>query len=251
MIGVPNFGTFAIPLLYSGLNEQLRLIARAEHCSIDDLLDWVKMFVGTYEMLPFIGHHPDAPRLCDPKTYGALCPPQDRFDQAINLQRRLVNDLLSLPFDKLTYIAGFDQPTACRVKDWSNLHDANSYEYTLEGDGNIAHMLGLIPRVTTYYARHRHEWLPAKQDVIQAVEDILSTGRTTALPNDRPAIRRKPQIELVREVESNMKEVQREFALLSQIALNQEGLGILQFTVEQSHLKRLLYSGHPSALIAR
>lgn len=248
MIGVPNFGTFAIPRLYSGLDDQLKMIALAERKSVDELLQWIRYFVGTYQMIPFVGHHPDADRLLEPVTYGKLDPPQDRFITAITLQNNLNADLTTLPLDRLTSIVGYGHPTAFRVKDWNHLEDRKSYQYTREGDGNIAHSLGMIPDVTNYYSPARHEFLPADDDVMEAADDILRTGSTTRLPDKLPALLPLPQLLLQAIQTIDALWTICRFKLLQPDVRKESHADAYGFTVAQSKLKHLLYCGHHSGL---
>jgi len=119
MMGTPNFGSFAIPLLYNGLNQVMKFISWLDQTYyMDQLLQFAKMFVGTYQMMPFVGKSPDAERLLNPAVYGNLNPPQDRFDNAKAFQGEMT---ATLQLAKMSYIAGFNHNTADGIADWTNL----------------------------------------------------------------------------------------------------------------------------------
>jgi pimeloyl-ACP methyl ester carboxylesterase len=186
MMGTPNYGSFAIPVLYNGLNNVMKVVALLdqEHY-MADLLQFAKTFVGTYEMQPFVGKSPDATKLLDPAVYGNLNPPQLRFDNAKSFQQEIAT---AIKPDVMTYIAGYGFKTADAIADWSKLQSWVGYHQTLNGDGTVPHALGFIDTVTNYFVEVEHSSLPADSRVIQAVVDIVSTGSTTALPTKMPPI---------------------------------------------------------------
>lgn len=208
MLGTPNFGSFAIPVLYSGLNNVLKLIAIVDQQHyMDDLLAIAKTFVGTYQMQPFLNASVDAARLFDPATYGNLNPPAYRFDGAKLFQADLI---LDLPLDpaRCNYIAGFNESTACGILDWDRLTSFDGYSMTMSGDGTVPHSLGLLPNLTTYYVHAKHSDLPSNQQVIESVNDLLTRGNTDALPTDfAPEVRLSNiQMQLTRQREQTRLE---------------------------------------------
>jgi pimeloyl-ACP methyl ester carboxylesterase len=195
MMGTPNYGSFAIPVLYNGLNEVLKMVALLDQQhDMPDLLQFAKNFVSTYQMLPAPGKSPDAVRLMDPAVYGDLHPPQQRFDNAKAFQQEIAG-VVDPAIAKMTYIAGYGFKTADGIADWNKLQSWDGYRQTLSGDGTVPHSLGLISGVTTYFVQAEHSSLPATKQVIQAVEDILSTGSST-LPKQMPQVGALTQIML-------------------------------------------------------
>jgi pimeloyl-ACP methyl ester carboxylesterase len=188
MLGTPNYGSYAIPVLYSGLDEVMQMVALldSQHF-MPELLQFAKTFVSTYEMLPFLGKSPDAARLMDPATYGDLNPPRQRFDTAKDFQKQ-INAASPLPVAKMAYIAGFGFKTPDGIADWKKLDTWGGYTQTLSGDGTVPHSLGLLDQVTTYFVQAEHAALPADARVIQAVQDLLATGAAPALPRQMPQI---------------------------------------------------------------
>jgi pimeloyl-ACP methyl ester carboxylesterase len=185
MIGTPNYGSFAVPALYNGLNAIMRVIATLdqEHDAAQ-LLQFAKMFVGLFEMMPFAEKTPDAIGLLDPAIYGNLRPPQERLDNAKAFQKEMST---TIHREKMSYIAGFNWKTPDAIADWHKLQSWEGYHQTMAGDGTVSHSLGLIEDVKTYFVESEHSLLPTHPAVIQAVEDILKNGVTNALPTAMPA----------------------------------------------------------------
>lgn len=186
MIGVPNYGSYAIPVFYNGLNQVMKIVALLdqEHF-MPELLQFAKTFVGTYQMLPFLGKSVDAEKLLTPGVYGDLNPSPERFDNARAFQNEIAD---SVKPEKLTYIAGYGFKTVDGIADWGKLQSWDGYHQSLNGDGTVPHSLGFIDGVMNYYAHVEHSSLPADKGVIQAVQDILKTGVTAALPTKMPEI---------------------------------------------------------------
>ncbi len=186
MMGTPNYGSFAIPVLYSGLNNVMKIVALLDQQHhMADLLQYAKTFVGTYEMQPFVGKTPDAIRLLDPAVYDPLDPAQDRFDNARSFQQQIAP---AIKPELMTYIAGYGFKTADGIANWGKMQSWEGYHQTLNGDGTVPHALGFIDNVTNYFVEVEHSSLPADSRVIQAVVDIISEGSTTALPTTMPPI---------------------------------------------------------------
>jgi pimeloyl-ACP methyl ester carboxylesterase len=176
MMGTPNYGSLAIAHLYTGLYRLMRVLAAIDtQHNLAALLQFTKNFVGTYEMLPrqdklLTTQNPA--RLYDPGSYGNLQPPRDRFDDALNFQKEL--ETIHNP-ERMTYIAGTNQPTADGVQDWSRLNSMDGYTFTLSGDGTVPHALGLLPGIAaTYFVEEEHSALPSNQIVMEAVGNILA-----------------------------------------------------------------------------
>jgi hypothetical protein len=186
-------------VLYNGLNEALKIVALLdEQHHMPELLQFAKTFVSTYQMLPFLGKSPDASRLMDPSVYGTLQPPQPRFDNARAFQQEIAGKTTTPPA-RTTYIAGYGFKTPDAIADWTKLQSWEGYRQTFAGDGTVPHSLGLVEGLTTYFVQAEHGRLPADGRVIQAVEDILTTGATTTLPTQMPSIGGMTQMMLLAE----------------------------------------------------
>jgi pimeloyl-ACP methyl ester carboxylesterase len=185
MLGTPNYGSFAIPVLYNGLNEAMRIVALLDQQHpMSELLQFAKTFMSTYQMLPFLGKATDAAGLLEPAAYGNLNPPRSRFNNAKTFQQEMT---AALDTTKATYIAGYGFKTPDGIANWSKLQSWEGYRQTLAGDGTVPHSLGLMDHVTTYFVRAQHSAMAADTRVIQAVEDILATG-ACSLPTQMPQV---------------------------------------------------------------
>lgn len=187
MMGTPNYGSYAIPVLYGGLNEVMKIVALLDvQHTMDDLLQFAKTFVATYQMLPFVEKSKsDGPKLLQAATYGKLNPAQQRLDTARAFQQAM-NPMVEA--QKMTYIAGYGFKTADGIVNFDKLTSWDGYSQTLNGDGTVPHSLGLIDGVPNYFVHTEHSSLPADGLVIQAVQDILKTGSTDKLPGKMPQI---------------------------------------------------------------
>jgi pimeloyl-ACP methyl ester carboxylesterase len=188
MLGTPNFGSFAIPVLYNGLNDVLKLVALLDQQHyMPELLQFAKTFMSTYEMLPFLVKSDDAEGLMDPAAYGDLKPLAQRFDNAKAFQQEMAA-ASTINTEKMTYVAGYGFKTADAIADFKKLQSWDGYRQTLAGDGTVPHSLGLIDGVATYFVQAEHSSLPADGLVIQAVGDILANGATNTLSKQMPQI---------------------------------------------------------------
>jgi pimeloyl-ACP methyl ester carboxylesterase len=194
MIGTPNYGSLSIAHLYTGLYRLMRILAAVDRQhNLADLLQLAKNFVGTYQMLPRtdkLAGTSTAAKLYDPATYGDLHPLRDRLDDAQEFQADL--DVIHNP-ERLTYIAGANQPTADGVSDWSRLGSMDAYTFTRMGDGTVPHSLGLLPGIAaTYFVEEEHGALPSNQIVMEAVGRILSDMVVEGVATQPPAPTRGP-----------------------------------------------------------
>ena len=194
MMGTPNYGSLSIAHLYTGLYRLMRILAAVDRQhNLSELVQLAKNFVGTYQMLPRIdklsGTTTPA-KLYDPATYGDLHPLRDRLDDAQKFQAEL--DIIQNP-ERLTYIAGANQPTADGVSDWSRLNNMDAYTFTRMGDGTVPHSLGLLPGIAaTYFVEEEHSALPSNQIVMEAVGKILSGLPVQGVATQPPAPDRGP-----------------------------------------------------------
>jgi hypothetical protein len=240
MLGTPNYGSFAIPALYNGLNDVMKVVALLDQQHyMPELLQFAKSFVSTYQMLPFLGKAGDAARMMDPGTYGALKPLQQRFDDAKAFQREIAGRIDSAT---TTYIAGYGFKTPDGIADWNKLHSWEGYRQTLAGDGMVAHSLGLIDHVTTYFVRAEHSSLPAEPSVIQAVEDILATG-TCALPTEIPQVGNFTQAMLLAERNTESVTMETRVHLLREIVRMERLAHPCKISVSETELQDLMLAG--------
>ena len=85
MLGTPNYGSFAIPRLLYGINDVLNTLARINLPHLfnkDVLLECVKTFVGSYQMMPVRGKTPGLDALYSAATYTRRPVRQAHLDDA-------------------------------------------------------------------------------------------------------------------------------------------------------------------------
>jgi pimeloyl-ACP methyl ester carboxylesterase len=193
MLGTPNQGSFAIPQVITGLEDIIRKIALVDiRHSVHDLLATFNSFVGSYQMLPSPLAMPAINGLYNSGTYSRfnVNVPQPHLDNAL-VHHQWLQDVLD--FDRMIYIAGYDQPTFCNVSDWTKLDKTEGYQLTQAGDGRVPHELGLLfspdkkQQVLTYYIKENHGNLSTNPTILTTLDQLLETGTTTALPTQIPA----------------------------------------------------------------
>jgi pimeloyl-ACP methyl ester carboxylesterase len=192
MLGTPNHGSFTIPQLLLGLNDTLTKLALVDlRHNVQDLLNIVKTFVGSYQMLPspLVPGLQDMQKLYEASTYEPLAALPSRFAVAREFHTGLST---VIDANRMLYIAGYNQATYSGIRDWGNLRSLDAYEVTKRGDGTVPHTLGLLQgadgsSVATFYIEEEHGALPGNQTVMAAIDDLLHTGTTSQLTQQIPA----------------------------------------------------------------
>ncbi len=185
MLGTPNRGSFAIPLTLSGSEKLLKLLAKGDlDHSMKELLEIVGSFPGLYQMLPspLVELDDDHKRLFDVASWGTVPAKAPLLARADTFMRDL--DTVIDPH-RLLYVAGVNRETPARIRIESG--GKFSYRQTLDGDGRVPHELGLLEGVTTYWVDETHGDLAKNGQVLDAITELLQTGRTTVLSTTKPA----------------------------------------------------------------
>jgi hypothetical protein len=195
MLGTPNQGSFAIPQLITGLEGLVRKLALIDlRHSVNDLLGTFNSFVGSCQLMPSAEEMPDIKPLYQSGTYSRfnVSVPQQHLDRA-EVHHQWLKD--AIDFDRMVYVAGFDQPTFSDVNDFKNLDKTKGYLMTLDGDGRVPHRLGRLQspdgskQVKTYYIKEEHGNLSTNSKILAALDDLLETGQTHDLLETLPARR--------------------------------------------------------------
>ena len=184
MLGTPNRGSFAIPLTLSGSEKLLKLLAKGDvDHSMKELLEIVSSFPGLYQMLPspLVDLGDDHTQLFDVARWGALPAKAPLLSRADTFMRDL--DTVIDPH-RLLYVAGVNRETPAEIR--IDSPGKFSYRQTLDGDGRVPHELGLLEGVTTYWVDETHGDLAKNGEVLDAITDLLQTGRTTVLSTTKP-----------------------------------------------------------------
>src|ERR1044071_7276810 len=187
MLGTPNFGSFAVPQIVTGLEGIVRKIALIDtHKDAGQVAAIANTFPGSYQMLPSPLRMPSMAPLYDAATWATFAAnvPKAHLDSAKAFHTTL-NDLFD---DSMVYIAGYGQDTLNDV-DIERLDEADAYEHTKAGDGRVPHKLGFPDGFSpVYYVRESHGSLPTNVTVHAAVSALLN-GHKPALPTSLPADR--------------------------------------------------------------
>jgi pimeloyl-ACP methyl ester carboxylesterase len=184
MLGTPNRGSFAIPLTLSGAEKIVQLLATGDvHHSLEDLLKIIGSFPGLYQMLPspLVDLGDDHGQLFKAARWGKLPASQPHLTRAEKFLREL--DPVIDP-QRLLYVAGVNRETPARIR--VDAAGKFSYRETLDGDGRVPHELGLLEGVVTYWVDEVHGDLAKNGQVLDAVTELLQTGRTTVLSTVKP-----------------------------------------------------------------
>ena len=184
MLGTPNRGSFAIPLTLSGSEKLLKVLATGdvEH-SMQELLEIVSSFPGLYQMLPspLVDLDDDHTELFEVARWGKLPAKSPLLAKADTFLRDL--DAVIDPH-RLLYVAGVNRETPAKIR--IDSPGKFSYRQTLDGDGRVPHELGLLEGVTTYWVDETHGDLAKNGEVLDAITELLQTGRTTVLSTTKP-----------------------------------------------------------------
>lgn len=187
MLGTPNQGSFAIPLVFTGAERMVRLLGFADLVhGMRKTLDVVGTFPGCYQMLPspLTGAADDRGKLYAQSAWSGGHVNPDYLKLADAFQRSMAE---VLDADRLVYVAGYGETTPYRIR----VGGPQQFEYqtTESGDGRVPHELGLLPGVTTYFVRESHGALPKNESVRDSLEELFDTGKTggllTSVPRER------------------------------------------------------------------
>lgn len=192
MLGTPNGGSWAIPQVITGLEGLVRKLGLIDVVhSKRDVLRILNSFLGTVQMLPSPIGRPEREALYQAATWGDLDIPQAHLDAALVHHRLLASD--AAIDERMVYVAGANVPTLDGV-DASHVRDKDRYRATLAGDGRVTHELGRLVRsndyeVQRYFVEASHGGLTEAPPVLDALNELMETGRTKRLAGEAPAKR--------------------------------------------------------------
>ena len=212
MLGTPNQGSFSIPQVITGLEGLVRNLARLDlRHDRQELLETFNSFVGSYQMLPSAEEMSNLKPLYSSGTYSKfnVNVPQQHLTRALNHHQWLKD---AVDFDRMIYVAGYDQPTFSDISDWDKLDSTKGYQMTLDGDGRVPHRLGFLKspdgkkQIQTYFIKEEHGSLSTNTTILGALDSLLETGQTSELSSQLPSRRAaKPsQDELRRQYEAEL-----------------------------------------------
>lgn len=178
LLGTPNYGSFAPVQVLRAVYPVLRKIAFADqkHSAKDLVRDVFCTFPSLYEMLPW----PEKFALLN--LYSPAGWPQKPPNplEPLLTSARSVQQSLAAADNRFYLIAGVNQETIVGLR---KENDEFVYDFSLEGDGTVPLALAELPGAKTYFVEESHGSLPNNSTVAKAVEDLLATGATSALPD--------------------------------------------------------------------
>ncbi len=192
MLGTPNYGSFAIPQTFMGVEGMVRKLALLDvRHSLEDILNILNSFVGSYQMLPSPYVMTKMEELYTAGTYGHFNVSQRHLDTA-----RKHHEYLAEVVDeaRMIYVAGYDQPTFSNISDFKKIGSLEGYDVTMDGDGRVPHLLGILRRGDkqvgdVYYIKADHGNLASNATILAALPELLENGKTKRLATELPANR--------------------------------------------------------------
>ncbi|VTU21175.1 CHAT domain protein [Variovorax sp. SRS16] len=211
MLGTPNAGAYAPVML---LMQQHRLgqwlAMAARKVTPEDLAGWGGRFEGLMDMLP----HEADPTFGDwfvPATWDRLlredrrahAPDPDTLERAGRFRAAMQGSFADLKKDpNVLYVAGQGDTPVALVKvepqAWAGFGEIAqtdtagiAFGYRREGDGTVG-WNSTLDGQRTWYAACGHGDLADHVSAFEAYFELLHTGRTAALPQQRPVSRAAP-----------------------------------------------------------
>jgi pimeloyl-ACP methyl ester carboxylesterase len=177
MLGAPNHGSFAPVQALRGTYPFVRKMSTLDrkHSAEDLAKNVFCTFPGLYHMLP----QPQGIKAVN--LLDAGCWPSDGPAPDAQLLGQVLATRSGLaPADsRMVHIVGVNQETVVGVR-----RTAAGFEYSMDrnGDGTVPVSLAKLPRLKCYFVDESHADLANNARVIQAIIDIVGSGRTGGLP---------------------------------------------------------------------
>jgi pimeloyl-ACP methyl ester carboxylesterase len=177
MLGTPNQGSFAPVQALRGTYPFVRRISTLDrNHSAEYLSEKVfHTFPGLYHMLP-LAKRVKGLNLFDPADWPADGPAPNP-----QLLRQVagVRAGLAAVDSRMAHIVGVNQETVIGLR-----RTAAGFEYAMDrnGDGTVPLALARVPKLKCYFVDEAHADLANNARVIQAIIDIVRSGRTDGLP---------------------------------------------------------------------
>lgn len=190
MLGTPNGGSYAVPLILTGAEAILKALAVVDlRGEKDQLLAVAATFPGIYQMLPDAepadDHHAELFKVA---TWGARSPvAQPLLSEAQRFHDRL-RDVVEP--DRMVFVAGYGHPTPFRLEvDAPGQFRIGRFS---DGDGRVALRMGRLDGVETYFSGATHGGLPSDPGVLACIGELVDRGVTARLENAPPVRRGDP-----------------------------------------------------------
>ncbi|HEY0738657.1 MAG TPA: CHAT domain-containing protein [Herpetosiphonaceae bacterium] len=202
MLGSPNYGSFVIPQVLTGLSH---LVGELDEIDLrhnrNEILNIVHSFTGLYQMLPSPFIERGADQLYRPGDLAAPNQDLDQLYQAVtydNLHRSLqvsqhyldaarqIHKTLHPVVDpeRMISIVGDTHITAQHITNIQRIDMEDAYQVSKQGDGFVTYDLSRLSpdsAFPTYYVDEPHGNLTTHPKVLGALHDLLTNGKTEVL----------------------------------------------------------------------
>ena len=185
LVGTPHAGTYAAVQALCGSYPTVRKIAMLDLKHSPEFLarHVFSTFPGLYQLLPPRSRTAQVD-VHDPRRW----PRATRPDPALLARAEHVRDTLPPPDERFRQIAGFGQETIVGI---GSAPGGFSYDLAVAGDGTVPLASALLPGVPAWYVAEIHGNLVGNAQVIHCIQDLIRTGRSARLPQQRPRTRGK------------------------------------------------------------
>lgn len=207
-LGVPFWGSFRIPYVLFGLDKLIKLISAIDipH-SKKELVDIFCQYPGILNLLPHnlderVDFSDSTKWLEMANAFGDSSwpiPPKKQLEDFGEYRRNSLDNFDKIDFSKAAYIAGKDKSTICdyKIVPYKGEERLKFYS-TDQGDASVTWEYNipqkLIDSNDVYYVPITHGELANTPHLFTSIEELLSTGNTKALSNQRPSSRAEKKI---------------------------------------------------------
>ncbi len=189
-LATPNYGSFQPVVTMRGQNEWLNKILAWDGRPIQSLIsDVINTFPGLYEMMPAPARFSGV-NLFDASNW----PAAPQINPIILSQAKQAINQLPGPDSRFVLIAGTNQDTVTGMT--RNASGEFIFTNTNEGDGTVPlefARFDAAANVPTYLANVTHNGIITDSKVAAAINDLLTTGKTT-LSSDSRIVSRRQQV---------------------------------------------------------
>ncbi len=183
MLGTPNRGSYNAPQIFAGKNLSVKTLVDGltepiggidlrDRSEVErNVLTVIRSFPGVHDLMPARSHATES-IMYDPNSYGSVGPSTRHLKATEQFQEALESDELRYALSANTvYIAGDQQPT---IVGFQGKMSEEKYFINRDGDDTVPHRLGLLRGVKTYRVVETHGKLPENDQVLDAIEQLLT-----------------------------------------------------------------------------
>jgi len=217
LIGGPQHGSFDAPQMLTGLDPRVQKLAHADlKRGLPEILEILHTFPGLYQHLPSPLAVPNAMPLYLAQTYKLPGISQQHLDRAREGYEFLAD---AIDPERMIIVRGTGHLTPDGFRDCTHPGRLGDYLYTKDGDSQVSARLASLKGVPTYLVEEAGGALVQNRQVLDALFDLLTTGRTDRLPAVQIPIRASkskrfaapPPPTLSTELEQRLRNLVRQF----------------------------------------